>query len=120
MIKTPLNDVQPDQTILSGIYRGIVEDSNDPEKSGRVRVRVFAIHTMNAEQTESEGIPIKHLPWAIPALPITTGGVAGLGNFSVPKKGSHVFVFFENGNIMHPVYFATAMGIPEERRTIDG
>ena len=30
------------------------------------------------------------------------------GLFSIPKVGSKVWCFFENGNINHPVYFATA------------
>jgi len=30
----------------------------------------------------------------------------GRGSFSVPNVGANVWVFFENGNIEHPVYFA--------------
>lgn len=32
----------------------------------------------------------------------------------MPYQGAHVFLFFENGNIMQPRYFATAPGIPKE------
>jgi hypothetical protein len=32
------------------------------------------------------------------------------GSFSVPRVGSHVWVFFSNGDIMRPVYFAVSHG----------
>jgi phage baseplate assembly protein gpV len=38
---------------------GIVEDNNDPEKLGRVRVRVYDIHGNNKIK-----IPTNKLPWA--------------------------------------------------------
>ena len=38
---------------------GIVEDNNDPEKFGRVRVRIFDIHG-----NDKIKIPTNKLPWA--------------------------------------------------------
>lgn len=35
------------------------------------------------------------------------------GSFSVPNVGAHVWVFFENGDITRPVYFAYSFGTPE-------
>jgi hypothetical protein len=32
------------------------------------------------------------------------------GSFSIPNVGSHVWVFFREGNPMHPVYFGVAFG----------
>jgi hypothetical protein len=32
------------------------------------------------------------------------------GSFSIPKVGSHVWVFYHNNDIMYPVYFAMAYG----------
>lgn len=32
------------------------------------------------------------------------------GTFGVPNVGSHVYVFFTDGDLMHPVYFAVAYG----------
>ncbi|MFW6377495.1 MAG: hypothetical protein ACOCZ5_02500 [bacterium] len=40
------------------------------------------------------------------------GGVSGFGSWSVPLQGSHVFLFFENGNHLQPRYFASAPGKP--------
>jgi hypothetical protein len=42
------------------------------------------------------------------------GSISGYGLWSVPLQGSHVFVFFENGNILNPRYFATAPGLPTD------
>ena len=38
-------------------FIGVVEDRNDPEFLGRVKVRVYSIHTEQKDQ-----IPIKDLP----------------------------------------------------------
>ncbi len=99
---------------LNGIYRGVVEDRNDPKKAGRVRVRVFGVHTKEKVKGEYDGIPTDELPWAQPVAGLIEGSITGMGQFSVPLQGSHVFVFFENGNHMQPRYFGTAPAIPTE------
>jgi hypothetical protein len=99
---------------LNSIYRGVVEDNNDPNKSGKVKVRVIGIHTSwNDEKESNLGISTENLPWAEPATPIF-GGISKVGIYGVPCNGSHVFLFFENGNSQRPIYFATAVGIPGE------
>jgi len=100
---------------LHGMYRGVVEDRNDPKKMGRVRVRVFGVHTEQKTKDDFNGIPTEELPWATPANPLFEGSIAGFGSWSVPLQGSHVFVFFENGHINNPVYFATSPGLPTEK-----
>ena len=115
MIKNPLSSLQPDSNKLLGIYRGVVEDNkSDPLKSGRIKVRVFGIHTHIKEKTSREGIPTEELPWSQPALSLFEGSVSGFGAFIVPLQGSHVFIFFESGNPMKPIYFASAPGVPTE------
>lgn len=98
---------------FTGIYRGTVVDNNDPLKLGRIKVKVYPWF---ANITESN-----KLPWAVPAMPIWEGSGNGYGYFAVPKVGSQVFVFFENGEYMQPVYFAEALdgvyGLPAERET---
>jgi len=96
---------------LFGTYRGVVVKFNaaddDPLKLGRVRVKVFDV--MN----EIPAADYQSIPWAVPAYPIGSGG-SGIeagnqyGNFSVPNEGSHVFVFFEGGDHLQPVYMAEA------------
>jgi len=92
-------------TNFSGIYRGVVEDNQDPEKRLRCKVRIFGLHTSKFEKTDGEGIPTDELPWAEPALPLTGGGASGFGTFGVPLQGTQVFVFFEGGNFLQPRFF---------------
>lgn len=110
-----MKNLQPSDYKLNGIYRGVVEDNLDPEKAGRCKIRVFGIHTSNRIKSDTDGIPIEELPWSQPALSLFEGSVSGFGGWNVPLQGSHVFLFFENGNILQPRYFASAPGIPEEK-----
>lgn len=123
MIKNPLSSLQPEPNKLFGIYRGVVEDNrSDPQRNGRVKVRVFGVHTLKKVKDENglEGIPTEELPWSEPALPLFEGGVSGFGMFSVPLQGAHVFVFFEAGNPMKPIYFASTPGMPASSPTDEG
>jgi len=79
MIKSPLGDSRPESEKLFGFYRGVVEDNNDPEKAGRVRVRIFGVHTSQLRKTVEQGIPSSELPWAEPCLPIVEGSISGFG-----------------------------------------
>ena len=47
---------------LQGMYRGIVEDIADPLRIGRVRIRVYGVHTGMIYQTDTEGVLTEHLP----------------------------------------------------------
>ena len=111
MIKSSPADYQPPQSKIMGIYRGVVEDNDDPLKAGRCRIRIFGIHTDTTIKSVTEGIPTNELQWSEPALPIIEGAVTGYGLWGVPQEGAHVFVFFENGNHMQPRYFASVPGI---------
>jgi len=114
MIKNSLHSIQPEISKLFGMFRGVVESNDsDPSQSGRIKVRIFGIHSPKISLSEdgTEGIPTKELPWAEPALGLFEGSVSGFGAWTIPLQGSHVFVFFENGNPMKPIYFASAPGI---------
>jgi len=41
--------------------------------------------------------------------------MTGFGNFAVPLQGSHVFIFFEQGHILKPIYFASIPGYPTDQ-----
>lgn len=96
---------------LNSIYRGVVEDNNDPKKAGRCKIRIIGLHTNKKTSDLTSGVPTEELIWAQPCAPIF-GGASGVGISGVPSQGAHVFIFFENGNIQQPRFFATAPGIP--------
>jgi hypothetical protein len=92
------------------LYRGVVENIDDPEMAGRIKIRIMGIHSDNKEYVKT-----KELPWAIPAtsLDMNGGGLRNIGSFCIPSIGSHVFVFFEGGDHNFPVYFAAAPAIED-------
>lgn len=107
-----------------GNYRATVLDNNDPEELGRIRCEIYPmlIGKTTAKNLDGvDGIATEHLPWAVPAMPISSGAGDGYGSFAVPGIGSFVFVFFEEGDINQPVYFAEAQtkqyGLPASRTT---
>ena len=117
-MKIELSDLKQPSLKLEGIYRGVVEDNADPTFNGRCRVRVFGVHSDSNIATSTEGIPTDQLPWAEPVLGLIEGSISGYGLFGVPLQGSHVFVFFENGNHMNPRYFGSAPGTNSTAATV--
>jgi len=110
--------------MFTQIYKGIVVDNKDPRDIGRVKVHVPAVYP---DFDNDDSHITKHtLPWAEPMLSLFNSGGDNLKNFSrddenyqdgyqynktgtsgiytVPGQGSHVYVFFEGGNHMHPIY----------------
>ena len=61
-------------SVSTFLYYGVVEDINDPEQIGRVRVRVIGVHTDNTAL-----IPTEDLPWSEIFIPATSAGVSGIG-----------------------------------------
>ena len=55
-------------------FVGVVEDRNDPQKLGRLKVRCLGYHTRVLNK-----LPTADLPWASPVLPITSSGISGIG-----------------------------------------
>lgn len=105
--------VEQNYTGLDGFYwfQGVVEDRNDPKLLGRVRVRIFGLHT-----DDKTLIPTDSLPWASVALPTTTPSMNGMGETpSFLVEGTWVMGFFRDGrNAQQPVVIASLPGIPEE------
>lgn len=117
-IKLNMSHIKTKKQTFDGIYRGVIEDNNDPDKLGRVRVRIFGIHSSIKNKLATGGIPVDELPWAEPCFSLLGGSVSGIGTFSVPVNGSHVLVFFEGGNWECVRYFATLPGNPVEKADI--
>jgi len=83
---------------------GVVEDRMDPEKAGRVRVRIYGYHT-----DDKTLLPTNDLPWSVPIQPITSAAISGIGSSPLgPVEGTWVIGFFLDGNDMQqPAIFGT-------------
>jgi len=93
-------DLRPGQPVelFPGIYRGVVEDVNDPELRKRYRVRVVNVHPAAVET--------QHLPWSE-----LGGGFGGQTFGDVPAYAldDEVWVMFEAGNRRFPVIMGGIM-----------
>ena len=98
-------------------FVGVVEDRNDPQKLGRVRVRCLGYHTEIHEKLKTED-----LPWSHPMNPITSATVSGIGQTPLgPVEGTWVVGFFSDGaDAQQPIIMGTLPGVPNELPTKDG
>jgi uncharacterized protein involved in type VI secretion and phage assembly len=76
-----------------GKYRGFVVDNDDPEKRGRVKVRVPSVL--------GEAVS----GWALPCMPF--GGLTDQGLFLPPEVGAQLWIEFEEGDVSHPIWVGT-------------
>jgi hypothetical protein len=93
-------------------FIGVVEDRNDPQKVGRLRVRCLGIHTSDKNKIASAD-----LPWASVALPITSSGISGLGQSPTGiVEGTWVWGYFRDGDYLMQelVVCGTLPGRPAE------
>ena len=74
-------------------YLGCVEDNRDPEKLGRLKVRIAPYSELATEE----------LPWAYPKLG-THGNSAEYGGLNVPEVGSQVRIDFPSKDLTAPYY----------------
>ena len=90
-------------------WQGVVEDVNDPETLGRVRVRIFGFHS-----DDKSKIPTNKLPWAAPIMPITSASIGGVGQSPTGAlPGAWVMGFFRDGmNAQDPIVWGTVYGKP--------
>jgi len=92
-------------------FAGVVEDRQDPEKAGRVRVRCIGLHTDDLDE-----LPTADLPWAQVMAPTDTPSMAGMGNtppFLV--EGTHVIGFFlDAATMQQPMIIGSIPGKPVE------
>ena len=90
-------------------FVGVVEDRQDPQKVGRVRVRCLGYHTDNLDK-----LPTADLPWAHPMNPITSATISGVGQTPLgPVEGTWVVGFFQDGSdAQTPIIMGTLPGVP--------
>jgi hypothetical protein len=82
--------VRRQQNRYFGKYRGLVVDNLDPDKRGRLKLRVPSVL---GEATTA---------WALPCFPY--GGAADLGFIAVPPTGAMVAVEFLEGDLSSPIW----------------
>lgn len=84
-----------------GKYRGIVVNNKDPEKLGRLRLKIPSVLGESEEAITD---------WAWPCLPF--GGLAEQGMAFVPEVDAKVWVEFEEGNPDLPIWVGTFWSKP--------
>src|SRR5210317_312979 len=89
MIPERYKDFYGDQTRW---FVGTVVSNNDPLELGRIRVRIYGIHSDNKTD-----IPDADLPWSQVVIPVTQGGTKGYGNNLGIQRGAEVFGIFLDG-----------------------
>lgn len=89
-------------------FTGVVEDRNDPERLGRVRVRIFSYHTEDKSK-----IPTNDLHWSHIIYPVTTPSMDGMGHTpSFLVEGSQVFGFFRDPDaFQEPMILGSIPGV---------
>ena len=92
-------------------FVGVVEDRQDPQTLGRLRVRCLGYHTENLDN-----LPTSDLPWAHVMNPITSATVSGLGQTPLGAvEGTWVVGFFQDGSdAQQPIIIGTLPGVPSE------
>jgi len=92
-------------------FVGVVEDRQDPQTLGRLRVRCLGYHTEDLNKLET-----KDLPWAHVMNPITSATVSGLGQSPLGAvEGTWVVGFFQDGaDAQQPIIIGTLPGVPSE------
>jgi len=91
-------------------FVGVVEDRNDPELLGRVRVRCLGFHT-----EDLTSLPTADLPWAHVMHPVTDPSMHGMGSTpSFLVEGSWVIGFFRDAQEkQQPVIIGSLPGNPD-------
>jgi hypothetical protein len=107
-----MSEIQSNFMGLDGFiwFVGVVEDRNDPDQLGRVRVRCLGFHT-----DDLIALPTADLPWAHVMHPVTDPSMHGMGNSpSFLIEGSWVVGFFRDSKEkQQPLIIGTIPGVPK-------
>jgi hypothetical protein len=93
-------------------FIGVVEDTNDPKKLNRVKVRCFGYHTDDKAE-----VKVEDLPFATVMMPSTSPSVEGIGQNHQLLSGSWVVGFFRDGpSAQDPIILGSIMSFTETAR----
>ena len=97
-------------------FTGIVEDRFDPSFLGRVRVRIYGVHS-----DDKQNIATPDLPWSDVLMPNTGSSLSGLGvSPHGLVEGTTVMGFWRDGDDMQaPVIIGTLFGTPGKHYKLD-
>jgi uncharacterized protein involved in type VI secretion and phage assembly len=98
-------------------YRGVVEDNNDNMQMGRVKVRIFGLHTPvnNYSSDVEDSLSVEHLPWAEVMGTTSFGLVSGVGISTVLRQGTWVWVVLQQDDPDTPIVIGTISGINQQQ-----
>jgi hypothetical protein len=91
-------------------FMGVIEETIDPKKRNRVKVRCFGYHTDNKALLDT-----KDLPWATVMMPNTSPSVDGIGMNHQLLTGGWVVGFFRDGpSAQDPIVMGSLASFTEE------
>lgn len=99
-------------------FFAVVEDINDPEKLGRIKVRILGLHSeeLIPNDATGKGIATDHLPWAWVLKPMGSSSMDGLGWSSLGiQQGSWVFGFSRDGDFYNDLIIMGSVGGSPEK-----
>ena len=97
-------------------FTGVVEDINDPEQLGRVKLRCFGYHTDDLGKVATDA-----LPWATVMGPTNSAHISGIGTTTHGLvNGSWVVGFFRDGpSAQDPIVMGTIASTYGEKPSTD-
>ena len=90
------------------LFYCIIENIIDPDKLGRVQIRVIGKDTDNrTDTTKSSYLPVEDLIWANCIFPVQSGNISGQCDFAVPANGSVGVCAFLDKYEQHAILLGT-------------
>lgn len=98
--------------LQSNFFTGVVEDRNDPLEVGRVRVRIYGLHT-----DDKSLIATPDLPWCDVLMPTSTASLSGLGMspHGLVEGTTVMGMFRDEGDMQDFVVMGSLFGLPSDK-----